>query len=85
MLAGKIAVPEIAPPRGGSETVLVGEDDAALRRLSAEVLGYYGYQVIKAVDGQDAVDKFVEYGESIDLVILDAIMPKKTASWRAMR
>ena len=76
-LAGKTAVPEIAPLRGGSETILVGEDDAALRRLSTKVLGYYGYQVIEAVDGQEAVDKFVEYGDRIDLVILDAIMPKK--------
>ncbi|HEY5522977.1 MAG TPA: hypothetical protein VIK21_07270 [Desulfuromonadaceae bacterium] len=48
-------------------------------RLSTNVLGHYGYCVIEAVDGQDAVDKFVEYGDSIDLIILDAIMPKKTA------
>ncbi len=64
-------------PLGGSETILVGEDDVALRKLSANVLGHYGYRVILAVDGQDAVDKFIEYGDSIDLVILDAIMPKK--------
>jgi len=68
---------EVTPVRGGTETILVGEDDAALRRLSKNVLGHYGYKVIEAVDGQDAVDKFVEHGESIDLVILDAIMPKK--------
>ncbi len=76
-LAGSAEVPAIASPRGGTETILVGEDDDALRRLSKNVLGHYGYRVIEAVDGQDAVDKFVEYGESIDLVILDAIMPKK--------
>ena len=76
-LAGKTEVREVAPPRGGTETILVGEDDDALRRLSKNVLGHYGYQVIEAVDGQDAVDKFVEYGKRIDLVILDAIMPKK--------
>jgi len=70
---GEVAV----VPLGGSETILVGEDDVALRKLSANVLGHYGYRVILAVDGQDAVDKFIEYGDSIDLVILDAIMPKK--------
>jgi len=48
-----------------------------LRKLSANVLSHYGYRVILAVDGQDAVDKFIEYGDSIDLVLLDAIMPKK--------
>lgn len=76
-LSEKIEVRKVTPLRGGTETILVGEDDDALRRLSKNVLGHYGYQVIEAVDGQDAVDKFVEYGESIDLVILDAIMPKK--------
>ncbi|HXE97906.1 MAG TPA: response regulator [Dongiaceae bacterium] len=76
-LAGEKKVQEAVPLRGGNETILVGEDDDALRRLSKNVLGHYGYQVIEAVDGQDAVDKFVEYGKSIDLVILDAIMPKK--------
>ncbi|MDD2270634.1 MAG: response regulator [Desulfuromonadaceae bacterium] len=68
---------KVTPVRVGTETILVGEDDDALRRLSKNVLGHYGYQVIEAVDGQDAVDKFVEHGKSIDLVILDAIMPKK--------
>jgi signal transduction histidine kinase/CheY-like chemotaxis protein len=76
-LAGIEAEREAAPLSGGTETILVGEDDDALRRLSKNVLSHYGYQVIEAVDGLDAVDKFTEYGESIDLVILDAIMPKK--------
>ena len=76
-LAGKIETRGGGPLRGGTETILVGEDDDSLRRLSKKVLGHYGYQVIEAVDGQDAVDKFIEYGENIDLVLLDAIMPKK--------
>lgn len=76
-LAGEKKVLKAVPLRGGNETILVGEDDDALRRLSKNVLGHYGYQVIEAVDGQDAVDKFAEHGKSIDLVILDAIMPKK--------
>ena len=76
-LAGKIETSEVAPLRGGTETILVGEDDADLLRLSTRILSHYGYRVIEAVDGQDAVDKFIEYGESIDLVLLDAIMPKK--------
>ncbi|OGU14063.1 MAG: hypothetical protein A2076_12045 [Geobacteraceae bacterium GWC2_53_11] len=77
ILAGEKDVQKAVPLRGGNETILVGEDDDALRRLSRNVLGHYGYNVIEAVDGQDAVDKFVAYGKSIDLVILDAIMPKK--------
>jgi nitrogen-specific signal transduction histidine kinase/CheY-like chemotaxis protein len=76
-LVAQIEMLEVATLRGGAETILVSEDDAALRRLSTRVLSRYGYGVIEAVDGQDAVDKFVEYADSIDLVILDAIMPKK--------
>ncbi|HBG06082.1 MAG: hypothetical protein A2075_08745 [Geobacteraceae bacterium GWC2_58_44] len=63
--------------RGGEENILVGEDDEALRRLTTRALSHYGYRVIGAVDGQDAVDKFMEHGDGIDLVILDGIMPKK--------
>ena len=74
---GEILARETTPLKGGSETILVGEDDAALLKLSTRILSHYGYRVIEAVDGQNAVDKFIEYGESIDLVILDAIMPKK--------
>jgi len=75
--AGKMESLEEADQLGGAETILVCEDDATLLSLSGEVLQHFGYRVIKAVDGQDAVDKFIEYGDSIQLVILDAIMPRK--------
>jgi len=65
------------PLRGGTETVLVADDDPALRELVGQVLGEYGYRVLKAVDGEDAVEKFEACGEEIPLVILDIIMPKK--------
>jgi polar amino acid transport system substrate-binding protein len=55
----------------------VCEDDAVLRKLAVNVLSYFGYQVIEAIDGQDAIEKFVADKESIDLVFIDAIMPKK--------
>lgn len=61
--------------RGGTETVLIAEDDAALRALSRSVLSHYGYNVIDAVDGEDAVLKFDRNKDSIELVILDGIMP----------
>jgi CheY-like chemotaxis protein len=68
---------ETAPLRGGTETILVCEDDEVLRRLSTKILEHSGYGVIEAVDGKDAVDKFIEFDKRIDLVIIDAIMPKK--------
>jgi DNA-binding response OmpR family regulator len=41
------------------------------------LLCHHGYRVIEAVNGQEAMNRFIECGESIDLVILDEIMPKK--------
>ena len=61
---------------GGLEVILVAEDEPTLRELSQIVLESYGYKVITAVDGQDAVAKFTQYKDDISLVILDMIMPK---------
>ena len=63
--------------KGGNETVLVAEDDASLRKLSRIVLESFGYSVITAEDGEDAITKFMENRERIDLAMLDMIMPKK--------
>ncbi len=68
---------DVQPPMRGNETILLAEDDDALRRLGSTVLGQFGYTVIEAVDGEDAIMKFVENRDRIQLVILDAIMPKK--------
>lgn len=65
------------PIRGGNETILIAEDDSALRTLSQSVLSHYGYKVIDAVDGEDAVLKFDKDKDSIKLIILDGIMPNK--------
>jgi DNA-binding response OmpR family regulator len=56
---------------------LIAEDDEALRKLASTVLGQFGYTVIEAVDGEDAVLKFIENRDRIQLIILDAIMPRK--------
>jgi DNA-binding response OmpR family regulator len=55
----------------------VAEDDASLRKLAAIVLESFGYSVITAVDGEDAIVKFMENRKRISLVMLDMIMPKK--------
>ncbi|EMS81588.1 hybrid sensor histidine kinase/response regulator [Desulfotignum phosphitoxidans] len=67
-----------APVMGGNETVLVAEDETSLRKLIKTVLESSGYCVILAEDGQDAVTKFMENRERINLVMLDMIMPKKS-------
>ncbi|MCK9296834.1 MAG: response regulator [Desulfobulbaceae bacterium] len=76
--AGKAVV---APPlSGGTETILVAEDDPTLRKLVLKILQSHGYTVIEAVDGQDAVDRFRENRDRIDLVVLDVVMPNKNGS-----
>jgi CheY-like chemotaxis protein len=69
---------EIAVPvKGGNETILVAEDDASLRNLARIVLESFGYTVISAEDGEDAIAKFMENRDRINLALLDMIMPKK--------
>ncbi len=62
---------------GGTETVLVAEDDEDVRCLTRDVLQKYGYKVVEARDGEDAVSKFLEHAKAIRLLILDVVMPKK--------
>jgi len=65
-------------PRGGTETILIAEDNEEVRVLMKNVLEEYGYSVIEAVDGEDAVNKFVADKDRIKLVAMDVIMPKKS-------
>jgi PAS domain S-box-containing protein len=66
------------PVIGGSETLLVAEDDDKLRELTEIVLKRYGYQVILAENGEDAISKFITHRDTIQLIILDMLMPKKS-------
>jgi CheY-like chemotaxis protein len=62
----------------GGGTILVAEDEPAVRNYMVRLLTQYGYKVILAVDGQDAVDKYVEHKDEIDLLIFDMVMPNKS-------
>ncbi len=66
-----------AHPKTGTETILVAEDDPAVRELEASILGKFGYEVILAEDGRDAVEKFAENQAKIRLILMDMIMPNK--------
>lgn len=63
--------------RGGTETILLAEDDPDVRNLTKCILTEAGYTVLEAIDGEDAIKVFAEHEQLIDLVILDVIMPKK--------
>jgi two-component system cell cycle sensor histidine kinase/response regulator CckA len=62
---------------GGTETILLVEDDDMVRELARAVLEGFGYTVITAADGEEALGLFHKNRESISLVILDIIMPKR--------
>ncbi len=66
-----------APAVGGTETILIGEDNDEVRRLARDILTYGGYTVILARDGEDALVKFWENADRIDMLLLDVVMPKR--------
>ncbi len=59
---------------GGTETVLVVEDDDEVRATVVEMLGDLGYRVLKAVDAQSALS-VIESGIPIDMLFTDVVMP----------
>ena len=65
-------------PKGGNETILVTEDNKEVRALTKAVLEEFGYKVIEAVDGEDGINKFIANKDTIQLVMLDVVMPKKS-------
>lgn len=70
------------PPRsertGGHETVLVVEDDPAIRTVVSRMLTRIGYQVHVATDGHDAFAQLLGLGFKVDLILSDVVMPSMT-------
>ena len=77
--AGKTGAASPATPRppiwGGTETILVAEDEPAVLNLIASLLRTVGYTVLTAADGTDAVRLFEERQGRVDLALLDVVMP----------
>jgi PAS domain S-box-containing protein len=71
---GESVEPARAP--GGSETVLLVEDEHAVRRLARGILERAGYHVLEASDGIDALAVAEAYPDRIDLLLSDMMMPR---------
>ena len=66
---------EIVGLRRGSETILVVDDEPMVKQLARDVLNRYGYTVLTAGGGEEAIDVFRQRAAEIDAVILDMVMP----------
>lgn len=71
-----LKVSSFTTAEGGSETILLAEDNPELREVIDLTLSASGYTVIATENGEDAVAKFKTSAERIDLLLLDMIMPK---------
>lgn len=83
-------LPRVAPPSGsgavqealnfrtGGETILLVEDDPAVRRTAAETLSCAGYKVLPAPSGADALQVATKQEGRVDLLLTDVVMPGMT-------
>jgi len=60
---------------GGSETILLVEDEAPIRTLAKRILEMYGYKLITAPDAESALEAFEFHGGLVDLVLTDVLLP----------
>jgi CheY-like chemotaxis protein len=72
-VGGEPAAPMIL--NGGTETILVVEDEKSLRTLAVRILKHSGYRVLEASDGPEALKVWLEHYREVDLLVTDIIMP----------
>ena len=75
VLAEKLSVDESKLPHGHNELILVVDDEEPIRRLVQKALERFGYRVLLATDGVEAVSIYRARQKEIDVVITDIVMP----------
>ncbi len=82
LLKSEDARPRLAEPQppstdllGGHETVLVVEDDAQVRRITSAMLSRFGYRVVQAASGPEALRAWESLAKPADLLVSDMVMP----------
>lgn len=76
--AGLEPPPDRCTPKrsgGGTETILLVEDEPGVRKLVKEILVIYGYRVLEASSGVEALRSWAEHGDQVDLLLTDIVMP----------
>ena len=77
-LGKELATPQVEEarlPRGNGERILVVDDEASLRALTRQTLEAYGYVVLTAANGGDALAIYSRHKDGIDVVLTDMMMP----------
>jgi len=74
-------------PQAGTETILLVEDEDALRRSGKRVLERFGYAVLLAEDGREGLEVYRAHRNQVDLIISDMVMPRLGGAelYRALR
>jgi two-component system, cell cycle sensor histidine kinase and response regulator CckA len=65
---------------GGSETILVVEDETGVRELASEFLKAGGYTVLEASDGEEAMKLASNYSQKIHILLTDMVMPRMSGT-----
>lgn len=68
-------------PRGGTETILLVEDEVAVRVMTRRVLEHFGYQVYEAARAKEAMDVWAAHREEIEVLLTDIVMPDGVNGW----
>lgn len=67
---------EPLPARGRSGSLLIVDDEDAVRSIAVTMLGHFGYTVSQAADGEEALEKVAKAAKPFDAILLDIYMPK---------
>jgi PAS domain S-box-containing protein len=75
-LSGRAGMPDAgALSVGGTETILLVEDEDSVRELTAIILRHVGYTVLEARNGLEAIERAKHYADSIHVLLTDMVMP----------
>jgi PAS domain S-box-containing protein len=77
--AAAIAPADIPVVRGGTETILLVEDENTLRSIASNALRQHGYRVFEAAAAADALQRWTESAGRIDLLLTDVVLPGGTS------
>jgi CheY-like chemotaxis protein len=66
----------VATVAGGTETILIVEDESVLRDMARDILAGYGYRILEASSGREALNHWQDKSDEIDLLLTDMVMPE---------